>query len=144
MIKSHRLNYFSQLISFALYARVAWSALLWLVYHDCAWLAKLASIARTMLGLLGSVDCTWLAHSKSSLHSQGSKLTSTCFAGVVWFAWLGHTSIGSLARGARFANTTELVRVWRLFAQPSFLELPGLSISLTLMFEQILGKWYEK
>ena len=107
MIESHRLNYFSQLISVALFARVAWSAwftLNWLIYEDCAWLAKLASRARTMLGLLGSVDCTWLAHSRSSLHSQGSKLTSTCFADVVWFAWLGHTAIGSLARGARFAR----------------------------------------
>ena len=107
MIKSHRLNYFSQLISFALFARVAWSAwfaLIWLVYEDCAWLGKLASPARTILDLLGSVDCTWLAHSRSSLHSQGSKLTSTCFADVVWFAWLGHTAIGSFAREAPFAR----------------------------------------
>ena len=53
---------------------------------------------------------------------------------VAWFARFAKTALGSLARGARFANTTELVRVWRLFAQPSFLELAGLSKSLTSRF----------
>ena len=75
-----------------------------LVYEDCAWLAKLASLARTMVGLLSSVDCTCLDHSRSSLHSQGSKLTSTCFTYVVWLALLGYTAIGSFA-----AELTSLV-----------------------------------
>ena len=50
-LKSLRLNYFTRLISFALFSRVAWFALLWLVCEDCAWLAKLASFERTMLYL---------------------------------------------------------------------------------------------
>ena len=105
-----------------------------------ALLANLAKIARTMLNFLGLLDLRAL-------------LGLLCFAGLrtlcltrslAKLASVTQTMLGllglldlrrlRLARRARFARTTELDRVWRLFVQPSFLELAGLSNSLTLVF----------
>ena len=40
-----------------------------MICEDCAWLAKLASLAQTVLGFLDFVDGTWLAQSRSPLRS---------------------------------------------------------------------------
>ena len=94
--------------------------MIWLICEDCAWLAKLASLAQTVLGFLGFVDGTWLAQSRSPLRSL-DELASLArieidlyllfVRSLVCLAW---AAIGSLAYGARFARKLGWTRLARL------------------------------
>ena len=84
--------------------------MIWLICEDCAWLAKLASLAQTVVGSLDFVDSTRLAQSRSPLRSL-DELASLArieidlyllfVRSLVCLAW---AALGSLACGARFAR----------------------------------------
>ena len=94
--------------------------MIWLICEDCAWLAKLASLAQTVLGFLDFVDGTWLAQSRSPLRSL-DELASLArieiylyllfVRSLVCLAW---AALGSLACGARFARKLGWTRLARL------------------------------
>ena len=90
-----------------------------LICEDCAWLAKLASLAQTVLGFLDFVDGTWLAQSRSPLRSLDElaslarieiDLNLLFVRSLVCLAW---AALGSLACGARFARKLG----WTCFAR---------------------------